>query len=130
MPRRKVQVEGQLDLLSLNKEIEKAKKENPVPEEKVAKKETSKRTRKTTTNVRKKAAGGRTVGDQAHDGIGYRVPEFGDEQQYGGMFQAQPENVGVEKRKIIGEYFPEHARRHVAQPVPDFFRPCSCHFSV
>lgn len=55
MPRRKVQVEGQLDLLSLNKEIEKAKKENPVPEEKVAKKETSKRTRKTTTNVRKKA---------------------------------------------------------------------------
>ena len=75
-------------------------------------------------------AGGRTVGDQAHDGIGYRVPEFGDEQQYGGMFQAQPENVGVEKRKIIGEYFPEHARRHVAQPVPDFFRPCSCHFSV
>ena len=34
---------------------EKAKKENPVPEEKVAKKETSKRTRKTTTNVRKKA---------------------------------------------------------------------------
>ena len=29
MPRRKVQVEGQLDLLSLNKEIEKAKKENP-----------------------------------------------------------------------------------------------------
>ena len=55
MPRRKVQVEGQLDLLSLNKEIEKAKKENPVPEEKVAKKETSKRTRKTTTNVQKKA---------------------------------------------------------------------------
>ena len=38
MPRKKVQVEGQLDLLSLNKEIEKAKKENPVPEEKVAKK--------------------------------------------------------------------------------------------
>ena len=28
MPRRKVQVEGQLDLLSLNKEIEKAKNEN------------------------------------------------------------------------------------------------------
>lgn len=55
MPRRKVQVEGQLDLLSLDKEIEKAKKENPVPEEKVAKKETSKRTRKTTTNVQKKA---------------------------------------------------------------------------
>ena len=55
MPRRKVQVEGQLDLLSLNKEIEKAKKENPIPEEKVAKKETSKRTRKTTTNVQKKA---------------------------------------------------------------------------
>lgn len=55
MPRRKVQVEGQLDLLSLNKGIEKAKKENPVPEEKVAKKEISKRTRKTTTNVRKKA---------------------------------------------------------------------------
>lgn len=53
MPRRKVQVEGQLDLLSINKGIEKAKKENPVPEEKVAKKETSKRTRKTTTNVRK-----------------------------------------------------------------------------
>lgn len=55
MPRRKVQVEGQLDLLSLNKEIEKTKKENPIPEEKVAKKETSKRTRKTTTNVQKKA---------------------------------------------------------------------------
>lgn len=55
MPKRKVQVEGQLDLLSLNKEIEKAKKENPIPEERVAKKETSKRTRKTTTNVQKKA---------------------------------------------------------------------------
>lgn len=55
MPRRKVQVEGQLDLLSLNKEIEKAKKENPIPEEKVAKKRNIQKNKKNNNECAKES---------------------------------------------------------------------------
>ena len=76
MPRRKVQVEGQLDLLSLNKEIEKAKKENPVPEEKVAKKETSKRTRKKSYTKEQYAEAVQMVEDRGVIYVGVLINHF------------------------------------------------------
>ena len=66
-------------------------------------------------------AGLGAVGDDAHHGVRDGVPDAGDEQEHTGVYKTYAEYVGIEKREVVAEDFPEHGRGHVTEAVAYFF---------